>query len=376
MDLIKRTGDLSIYKYYIRNVKPLLWIGFIVVIVLVAFTANFPVVWLNWWTQSGGQNLSLYLPVYAALALMASIFSVLSIWVVFLNLMPQAAIRLHKILLQSVIHAPSSFFTATDTGVILNRFSQDMSLVDLPLPIALTTVVGAFFGCIAQIALISLGSSYMALTIPFTVLAIYGIQNVYLKTSRQIRYLDLENKSPLFSHFTETLDGLTTIRALGWQDKFTETQNKNLDHSQRPYYMLLCIQRWLNLVLDLMVTALAVIVVALAVNLKSTTTASLLGISLNNVLGFNTSISTLVTSWTSLETSLGAVTRVKTFAETTASEVKPGNGSVPLSGWPSRGSVEINNVSATYGASTQALDGISVSIAPGQKLGICGRTGR
>jgi ABC-type multidrug transport system fused ATPase/permease subunit len=376
MELTRRTGDLKVYYYYIRNVMPLLWVGFVVVTALVAFAENFPFVWLNWWTQAGGQKLSLYLPVYAVLALMASILSILSIWVVFLNLMPQAAIRLHQILLNSVIHAPLSFFASTDTGVTLNRFAQDMSLVDLPLPIALLTVFGSLFSCIAKVALISTGSSYMALTIPFTLIAIYLIQDVYLKTSRQLRYLDLENKSPLYSHFIETLDGLATIRAFGWEHKAKETQNRKLDHSQRPYYMLLCVQRWLNLVLNLMVTALAVIVMALAVNLKSTTTAGLLGLALNNILGFNDSISTLVTSWTSLETSLGAIARVKTFAETTPSEDKPGDVCEPPSEWPARGSIEINCVSATYGTSVSALNGISMSIAPGQKIGICGRTGR
>ncbi|KAH7413379.1 ABC transporter family protein [Cadophora sp. MPI-SDFR-AT-0126] len=375
MELTRRTGDLKIYKYYIRNVEPAIWIGFVIVTALVAFAENFPVVWLNWWVQAGGQQLSLYLPVYAALALIATVSSMISIWVMFMNLMPRAAIRLHHILLKMVMNAPPAFFANTDSGVILNRFSQDMSLVDLQLPIATSTVLGSLFGCIAQIALISTGSSYMALTIPFTLLAIYGIQNVYLKTSRQLRYLDLENKSPLFTHFMETLDGLATLRAFGWETKAMQTFDRHLDHSQRPYYMLLCIQRWLNLVLDLLVTALAVIVIALAVNLKSTTAAGLLGLSLNNILGFNKSLSTLVTSWTSLETSLGAVARVKTFAETTESEEKSDESYEPPAGWPSSGSIEIDHVSATYGSDIQALDEITMSIKPGEKIGICGRTG-
>ena len=293
-----------------------------------------------------------------------------------MNLMPRAAIRLHHILLQTVLHAPPSFFARTDSGVILNRFSQDMSLVDLQLPIATSTVFLSLFGYIAQMALISTGSSYMALTVPFTLLAIYGIQNVYLKTSRQLRYLDLENKSSLFTHFTETLDGLATIRAFSWETKAKETFDRHLDHSQKPYYMLFCIQRWLNLVLDLMVTALAVVVMALAVSLNSTTTAGLLGLSLNNILGFNKSLSTLVTSWTSLETSLGAVARVKTFAENTESEEKLDESYDPPAGWPLSGSIEVHSVSATYGSSIQALNGITMKIKPGEKIGICGRTGR
>lgn len=376
MDITRRTGDMKVYAYYFRRIGMPLLLCYLAAQAVSAFMDNFPQVWLNWWTKSGGERLPLYLSVYAALALVASSSLLVCIWIVFLNLMPRSAIRLHKTLLDTVMCAPLSFFASTDTGVSLNRFSQDMSLVDLALPIAMSSTGAALFDCIAQIALISTGSSYMAITIPFTAIAIYCIQDMYLKTSRQLRFLDLENKSPLYSHFLETLEGITTIRAFGWEHTAIETQDMNLDHSQKPYYMLLCIQRWLNLVLDLMVTALAVIVVALAVQLRSTTSAGLIGIALNNMLGFNKSLSSLVTSWTSLETSLGAIARVKTFAETTPSENLPGENVQPFSAWPTSGAIRIEDVSATYSNSVVALDKINMDIVSGQKIGICGRTGR
>ena len=376
MDLTRRTGDLAVYSYYARTIGLPLLVTFFVAQATAAFVENFPQVWLNWWTSAGGGQLPLYLSVYASLALIASILVVVCIWIIFLNLMPQSAIRLHWKLLHAVNCAPQSYFASIDTGITLNRFSQDMSTVDLALPIALMTVASAFFNCIAKIALVATGSSYMAITIPFAMMAVYFIQDVYLKTSRQLRFLDLENRSPLYSHFLETLDGLTTIRSLGWQHAAKETQARNLDYSQKPYYMLLCIQRWLGLVMSLIVTALAVIVVALAVQLHGTTSAGLLGIALNNVLGFNQSLSDLVTSWTSLETSLGAIARVKTFTETTPSENKPGEDHGPPEAWPESGAVLFDRVSATYGGATHALDDISLKIAPGQKVGICGRTGR
>ena len=67
-----------------------------------------------------------------------------------------------------------------------------------------------------------------------------------------------------------------------------------LDKSQVPYYLLFCAQRWLNLVLDLILAALAIIVVNLAVKLKGSADASSLGISLNNVLSFNETWSLLL----------------------------------------------------------------------------------
>lgn len=124
----------------------------------------------------------------------------------------------------------------------------------------------------------------MAATIPLLVLVVWALQHVYLRTSRQVRLLDIEARSPLFSHFLETMNGMTTIRAFGWQSHYIARNHRLLDHSQRPYYLLYCIQRWLNLVLDLIVGAEAVLVVGLAVGLRRSTSPGLLGVSLNNIL--------------------------------------------------------------------------------------------
>src|SRR3569833_1752683 len=142
-----------------------------------------------------------------------------------------------------------------------------------------------FFDSIAAAALVATGSSFMSSTIPLLIVAICVLQHVYLRTSRQLRLLDLEARSPLYSHFLESLAGLATIRAFGWEGQFKKQNYTRLDHSQQPYYLLYCIQRWLNLVLDLIVGAEAVLVMGLAMRLRtSTTTPGLLGVSLNNIL--------------------------------------------------------------------------------------------
>jgi ATP-binding cassette subfamily C (CFTR/MRP) protein 1 len=48
---------------------------------------------------------------------------------------PKSAIYLHKILVYATLRAPMSFFDMTDTSILLNRFSQDMSLIDMQLPV-------------------------------------------------------------------------------------------------------------------------------------------------------------------------------------------------------------------------------------------------
>lgn len=124
----------------------------------------------------------------------------------------------------------------------------------------------------------------MAITVPFLLIVIILLQHFYLRTSRQLRLLDLESRSPLYSHFMETISGLATIQAFQWQELFSRKNLKLLDASQRPYYLLYCIQRWLTLVLDLMVAAEAVILVGLVIKLKGSVSVGLIGVSLNNIL--------------------------------------------------------------------------------------------
>lgn len=375
-DRTRQIGDLSVYYYYARIVDPFLCTVFLLTHAFLAFAENVPRVWLNKWTEAGGGQLPLYLSVYIALALAASMLVLGCIWIIFLELMPKSAIRLHWRLLNAVIRAPLSFFSTTDSGVTLNRFSQDMTLVDLALPISLMSLGQSLFGCIATVGLIATGSAYMAITIPVTLVVLYFLQKIYLKTSRQLRYLDLECRSPLYSHFVEVLDGLPTIRAFGWQVASTEVLIQHLDQSQKPYYMLLCAQRWLNLVLDIVVMALATIVVTLAVGLHESTNAGFLGVALNNILGFNQLLSFFITSWTTFETSLGAIARVKSFVETTPSEFRDGEILEPPVSWPEQGAIHIQGLSLSYPNGTPALHDISMCIEPGERIGICGRTGR
>lgn len=125
----------------------------------------------------------------------------------------------------------------------------------------------------------------MVASVPLVALVIGLLQYVYLRTSRQLRLLDIEANSPLYTHFLETLTGLTTIRAFGWQESCRDKNHSLLDLSQRPYYLFQCIQNWLTLVLYLITGGLAVLVVGLATGLRSTSEAGLLGLSLNNILG-------------------------------------------------------------------------------------------
>lgn len=179
------------------------------------------------------------------------------------------------------------------------------------------------------------------------------------------------------TQFLETLGGLPTIRAFGWGKSALELNHKLVDKSQRPFYLLLMLQQWLTLVLDLVVTGLALLIVGLAVRLRDSVSVGLTGVSLVQLISFAETLKLLIQFWTSLETSIGAVARIKNFREETPDERLPGENHAPPSDWPASGAVEIREISASYGEDLEAkaLDGISLSLSAGQKVGVCGRTG-
>ncbi|KAH8196275.1 hypothetical protein TruAng_009556 [Truncatella angustata] len=184
--------------------------------------------------------------------------------------------------------------------------------------------------------------------------------------------VDLESKSPLYSFFISSFSGLTTIRAYSWADKSYFEHIRNLDTSQRPFYLLYCIQRWLMLVLNLIVAGLGVLLVGVSVALRDKVEPGLLGVALTNVTSFGMTITQLIIDWTDLETSLGAITRIREFIAETPKENEGVEN--PPEDWPSYGAITITRLTAKFGDHT-VLDNISLDIQAGTKVAICGRTG-
>ena len=196
--------------------------------------------------------------------------------------------------------------------------------------------------------LIAVASPFAAVAFPIVFISLYGIQKFYLRTSQQLRFLDLEAKSPLYTQFTEILSGLATVRAFGWQSYLLEKAEALLDRSQRPFYLLFAVQRWLTLVLDMMVAAIAVLLIILVVVLRGKLSAGYVGVALLNVILFSQTIKLLISFWTQLETHIGSVARIKTFTTDAVTENLDEEDQAPPPNWPAEGKVEFRDITACY----------------------------
>lgn len=272
------------------------------------------------------------------------------------------------------MNAPLSCLSTIDSGILLNRFAQDMTLVDMALPMGVLLCTTAAGSTIASAILTCVSSGYMAISLPGLGVVLYYLQKVYLRASRQLRLLDLEAKSPILTHLTESLDGVVTIRAMDQQRPALQRAFQLMDVAQRPFYLLLCLQSWLNLALDLAVAALAVLLVGLTVPLRHSMNSSLLGVALVSVLGFGATMSSFVIRWSSLETSLGAISRTREFLRDTPAEMHETEETAAE--WPGDMTLSFRDVSASYSKDgPRVLRDINLHVPTGQRVAICGRTG-
>lgn len=108
------------------------------------------------------------------------------------------------------------------------------------------------------------------------------------------------------------------------------------------------IQQWLTLVLDMLVAGLAVLITILAITFSDSTTGGQIGVALNVILGISSTLKGLLEGWTQLETSLGAVHRIKDLEQTLLPEAKESENSEVPSDWPNQGAIEYKEVVAAY----------------------------
>jgi ATP-binding cassette subfamily C (CFTR/MRP) protein 1 len=91
---------------------------------------------------------------------------------------------------------------------------------------------------------------FTALILPLAGLYIY-IQQYYLRTSRELKRLDSVSRSPIYAHFSESLSGLSTIKAFRQQKRFAQENEWRVDANLRAYFPSINANRWLAVRLEL-----------------------------------------------------------------------------------------------------------------------------
>ncbi len=77
-------------------------------------------------------------------------------------------------------------------------------------------------------------------------------QRYYSMSSRELKRLDSISRSPVYSHFSETLTGMPTIRAYNASERMASLNASRLDDNQRVYFVFMAINRWMSIRLEVL----------------------------------------------------------------------------------------------------------------------------
>uniref|UniRef100_A0A8I5ZL94 ATP-binding cassette sub-family C member 10 n=1 Tax=Rattus norvegicus TaxID=10116 RepID=A0A8I5ZL94_RAT len=330
-------------------------------------------------TSNGSSDVHFYLTVYATIAGVNSLCTLLRA-VLFAAGALQAAASLHHRLLHRLLMAPVTFYDSTPSGRVLNRFSSDVACVDDSLPFLLNILLANSVGLLGLLAVLGSGLPWLLLLLPPLSFIYYGVQRRYRASFRELRRLGSLTLSPLYSHLADTLAGLPVLRAAGATYRFEEENQRLLELNQRCQFASYATMQWLDIRLQLMGAAVvsAIAGIALVQHQQGLANPGLVGLVLSYALSLTGLLSGLVSSFTQTEAMMVSVERLEEYSCDIPQEP---HGQPPQSphqrvSWLTQGSVEFQDVVLVYRPGLpNALDGVTFRVEPGEKLGIVGRTG-
>lgn len=146
-------------------------------------------------------------------------------------------------------------------------------------------------------------------SIPFSSFTVY----------RELQRIESITYSPIISHFTETIEGVTTIRAYQQEHRFTETLFQRMEANNVAQVILNCSNRWLGIALDYLGAVIVFVAILSALITASinpdSTSSSLIGLAINYALLVPIYLNWVVKLAAEMEMYVGAVERIQFYIE-------------------------------------------------------------
>ncbi|XP_040048069.2 multidrug resistance-associated protein 1 isoform X2 [Gasterosteus aculeatus] len=283
---------------------------------------------------------------------------------------------LHQSMLYDVLRSPMSFFERTPSGNLVNRFAKEIDTIDSLIPSIIKMFMGSMFNVVGSCIIILIATPLVAIIIPFLGVLYFFVQRFYVASSRQLKRLESVSRSPIYTHFNETLLGTSVIRAFGEQERFICESDQRVDLNQKAYYPGIVANRWLAVRLEFVGNCIVSFAALFAVVARESLSPGIMGLSISYALQLTASLTWLVRMSSEVETNIVAVERVKEYRDTEKeAEWKQEPSRLPP-GWPTDGCIDIRGLGLRYRPDLDlAIRNITLVINRGEKVGIVGRTG-
>lgn len=333
--------------------------------------------WLSVWSRQGPatQRDSLYIAVFGALTASNIAIAVIRA-LMFFSMSLTASTKLFKDMLGSILRAPIYFFQINPLGRLLNRFSKDLALIDELLPMVFYDFLQSVFLIFGILILSACVMPISLAFIPFLLFGFFVLRRYYVRASQQIKRLEANSRSPVYSAIPATLEGLPVIRAFRASQRFVDTFAALQDFNSTEWYGFISSARWLGFRLDMGGAAMLTFVVFLCAGLASSMSGATVGLLLAYVLQMIGSLQWAVRQSVEVQNLMVSVERILDYTTRVPQEPPAVTDVRPSKNWPAKGDIKFDRMSLTYPVTGQTvIKDLSFDIAAGEKVGLVGRTG-
>lgn len=333
---------------------------------------------------SDGDRIGFYQAVYFGILIITLVIVVVKA-LMYTHSVIGASSHLHDKVFRVVFGSPMKFFDVTPTGRILNRFSRDMDDMDVRLPQTMETfLIQAWLVFFSIVSMLIVFPAFIVIVIILAAIFIY-LYRIFRIAVRELKRIDNVTRSPLFSHVTSTVQGLSTIHAYKKTDDFITRFEKLMDDNTSPYLCYYSSMRWLAVRLDAMTVSITFLMALLVVVTtlydvgigEGQTSAAAAGLALSYSVQMTGLFQVCVRFSVETEAYFTSVERVVEYIRGCPSEApRRINKNRPPKEWPARGEIVFENSTMRYRPELPlVLRGLRFTIRPNEKVGIVGRTG-
>ncbi|GMY07378.1 ABC transporter C family member 10-like [Fagus crenata] len=280
-------------------------------------------------------------------------------------------------LLDSLFHAPMSFYDSTPLGRILSRVSYDLSIIDLDVPFSLIFSITATSNTCATLVVLAIVTwQVLLVSIPMVYLTL-SLQRYYFTSAKELMRMNGTTKSFVANHLAESAAGVMTIRAFDKEERFFAKNLDLIDTNASPFFHSFSANEWLIQWIELVSAAvLASAALCMVLLPPRTFSSGFIGMALSYGLSLNVMLVRSIEKQCTIANNIICVERLNQYMHIPSEAPEVIEGNRPTTNWPAVGKVEIQDLQVRYRPNAPLiLCGISCTFEGGHKIGIVGRTG-
>ncbi|CAB3365428.1 Hypothetical predicted protein [Cloeon dipterum] len=281
-------------------------------------------------------------------------FDTLGRSLLYFKIAKQTSKNVHDSMLSSTINAEYDFFLKTPSGTIMNRFSSDLLAVDVPLPRIMLDTIQYLTLITGSLFIIFAISPLLVLPVAVFLFVILNAKEYYLKTSRVLKRVDAALRSPIYTHLSDTIDGIVPIRAFGNERRMERELFRLLDRNFSASFLLF-----------------GTIYLVIYSQLYSSEIA---GLALTQAISITALLQWSVRQSAETENLMTNFERAKEYTKLKQESIETPQLAVSKK-WPVCGRIRFDSVSVKPEGKLSTLRNVNIEISPQEKIGIIGRTG-